>query len=340
MALADFKGSDPVTKIMQLIGLNDNHEITIASIQERMTYEVENVSPLLEVLDRQRFGIEKVLLGGPGSAQIRVPITSLIFNAICDPDGCRKSLGVAEKIASQVDAPVINHPENTYKTRKDRLWQLYGDRKDIQVPKTIRVSPRRRAEIEQIVESGEMQPPFLFKEAGGLEIPSAFLVDSPGKIRELERFAFDGRDYYMTAFIDYRSRDGLYRKYRFFVIGGRVFPGYLIVANHWSILNDTQAKSTFEKLPPAVKSEEQTFLKTFRGRQFSIFKDMYKTLGLDFFGIDCGFNSAGMPILFSVSGCKHYFSTDKDENYYSTKQLGELNRAVEWMVTRKLKNAN
>ena len=326
-------------KILQLIGLNNNHEITIASIQERITYEVENISPLLEVLDKRRFGIEKILLGGARSAPLAVPVTDLIFNSICDPDSCTKTLGIAERITSQVDVPVINHPKYTNKTRKEALWQLYGDRKDIQVPKTIRVSPRRLADIEQIVDSGEMQPPFLFKEAAGLEAQSTFLVDSPPQIRELERFAFDGRDYYMTAFIDYRSRDRLYRKYRFFVIGGRVLPGYLIVANHWSILNDTQAKSTFEKLSAAVKSEEQTFLKTFRGRQFAVFKDMYKTLGLDFFGIDCGFNSAGIPILFSVGGCKHYFSTDKDKNYYSAKQLGELNRAVEWMVARKLQNA-
>jgi glutathione synthase/RimK-type ligase-like ATP-grasp enzyme len=325
-----------MVRILQLIGLNDNCEITIAAIQKHMAYQVEKVSPLLDTLDAHRYGITKILIGGPHNERIEVPITDLIFNSVCDPDGYRQSLGIAEQITSQIDVPVINHPKSTYKTGKDTLWQLFGDRNDIQVPKTIRVAPRRLAEIGEIVQSGEMKYPFLFKEAGEMEVQSSFLVKSSVDIRELERFAFDGRDYYMTAFVDYRSRDGLYRKYRLFAVGGRVSPGYLIVANQWSILNDTQAKSTFRKLPAAIKSEEQTFLKTFRSKQLAVFKEMYKTLGLDYFGIDCGFDNLGRPILFSVSSCKHFLSRDKDINYYSAKQRSQLMRAVEWMITRKL----
>ena len=323
-------------KILELIGLNDSNQINIVPDNNKLNYQIDKMIPLLGVLDARRFQIMMCIIGGVQCNLAHPPKFDLICNSIGDPDSRQKALNQAEKFIQGFDLPVINHPENVRKTTKDSLWNLFGDRSDIIVPKTIRTSPRRLSEIDQIIESGEMNFPFLFEATNRNEDRSFLFVSSPEQMGELERFPFDGQDFYMTRHIDYRSADGLYRKYRFYVIGGKVYPGHLIVANHWLIQNDIQAKSTFTKIPDAIKGEEKGFLSLFRKKRIPVFDMIYESLKLDYFAIDCSFDQMTRPILFGVSSSKHYLSTEKEKGYYNKKIRNELNHAVQQMISKKL----
>jgi len=186
------------------------------------------------------------------------------------------------------------------------------------------------------IQSGKLDYPFKFSAANKQEDNTKLLIHSSENLVSLERFAFDGRDFYMTKFIDYRSPDRFYRKHRFFVIGGKVYPGFLIVSNQWLIQSDDQARSTFPDFPESLAAEEKAFLTKFRKKEISILEEIYRVADLGFLGIDCAFDEIGRPIVFGAGGNKHHHAEAKAQRYYSDKMLKQLDHSVERMISKTL----
>src|SRR5439155_1080338 len=82
---------------------------------------------------------------------------------------------------------------------------------------------------------GELTPPFLFRQVGSHGGQDLALVGDRDDLDRLEQFALDGRDFYVTEFVDFRSPDGLYRKYRVLVIDGVPYAKHMIASDSWNI---------------------------------------------------------------------------------------------------------
>ena len=224
----------------------------------------------------------------------------VIINEISDADSHRAALQRCVAFSQQQAKPVFNSPEAMLGTTRDAIAQRLQGFSGLQVPTTIKEQPLSPQSIVQAIERSGMTYPVIFRAAGDHGGVSTVLLKSAKDVeRTTYAYALDGRDYYLTQFVDYRSGDGLYRKYRLAVVGGKVFLRHLIISEHWLV--HAAARNKAEQ----TIIEEQRMLETFQ-RQLApliqpVINDISGLVGLDYFGIDCAINDEHEVLVFEAN---------------------------------------
>ena len=326
--------------ILQLIGLGKGNEVKLVTTDKNGTrrfLEVDKVSPLLEPLNKQQFQHQKLLYGGVNN-KVEIDIKPhIVYNSISDPDRCSTTLERVTAIAEKNNFPYINHPKHIPNIRPSRLYALAQNIENLITLKSARIKPESLTSLQHDLEENEITIPFIIKEVGtDPENRNSYLMENSSDIHDLERFAFDGRAYDVTPFYDYRSKDGLFRKHRFFVIGESVFPAHQITSDNWHITNDYDAHKDLGIKIKKILKDEKYFLKQYRTRQFPPLLALREKLELDFFAVDCHIFPDESILLFSVDCEAHYFERVKETDYYNEKQIQHYNEAVETMIKMKL----
>ena len=329
--------------VLQLTALSNTNEVLLVTTDEsgqKRFLEIDRISPLLEPLNPSLFQHKKLLHGGVNNP-ISINIDpDIIYNSVCDPDRCSKALHIVQKAAKENPFPFVNHPDLIDNLREDKLYELSKDIDGLLSPKCIRATPHSLSELQNILQQHAFTPPFLVKEAGTEpELKNQYLFKEGDDFHLLERFAFDGRAYYIKKFHDYSSEDTLFRKYRFFIIGNKILPAHLIVSKQWKVSNDHQAHQDIRDIN-AILKEEKEFLKRYQKKRTPPLIKLQKKLQLDFYAVDCAINPQGELLLFGIDGAAHYSEDIKDDGYYTAKQIERYNEAVETMLINKLKAGN
>ena len=108
------------------------------------------------------------------------------------------------------------------------------------------------------------------------------------------------RGFYISRFVDYRSPDGLFRKYRIVFIGGKPYACHMAIADQWMLyyLNAGMAESAAKKI------EEERFMTgfdhEFAKRHHAALAGIAERVDLDYFGIDCAQTAEGSLLLFEA----------------------------------------
>lgn len=329
-----------MVRILKLLGIDDSDEVNFVcgySKKGGPEFHIDGIMPILRHLRHTEFLVHSIVLGGQKSVDIKIDKPQLLFNSICDADSNKKSLKVAVNIAKTLsDIPIVNHPLHVQKTTRDGIYQLFHGSEKVIAPKTLRIVPQRIAQIETMIDDEKIRLPFIFRPAGGQAGIGMVLIRTKEDLCELEQFAFDGREFYMIEYVDFVSKDGLYRKYRYFVIGGKVYPGHLIISEHWDIHKDQRYHTSEQRSYSDTEQEERAFLKKWDRKVVPIFKGFYEKLGLDYFGVDCGFDKKGNMVIFEINACMNIFSPEKDASYYNDKYRSMIKNAAIEMFYDKL----
>ncbi len=326
-------------RVLELVGLNDKDEITVVSGgmgENAREIVVDNTIPLLNDLNRERYSVRKFLLSSQNDKNQQLPIPDVIVNSITDPIGSSRTLSAAALLVKNAKRPVVNAPEYVENTDKERLYLLMQEVEGVTMPETLSVRPRTLADVKELLQSKIIKTPFLFSERGRETEHESVLIAEDNELNRLECFAFDGREFIVQEFVDYKNDDGLYRKYRYFMINGQLFPGYLIISNVWKIKDDQQTDDLFAEKSFTLREEERRFLTTGGIKHKALFSSIAKKIKLDFFSLDCTFTKSGELLLFDVSTAKHYFSKDKHYAYYEHKLIKKMVEAIEWMLIEKV----
>lgn len=281
--------------------------------------------PLFGDIDR-----EEIVLGGLRSEMPEFSIPDFAFNRICDPDTNKKGLELAQRIIVDNKIPVLNHPEKVLATRRDAIYQRFANYPGIVVPKTIRITPKYSRDVRELFERGEISLPCIFRPAGGHKSRGVFLIKDPSDVNELECYAFDGRDYYISEFYDCRDSDGLYRKFRAIYVDGKIYPRHLFVSDDWCV--DGKTKYTEEK----YFNEERYFMdnfQTYLGEEvMSRLNGFCATIGLDLFGLDLNLRPDGTLVLFEANSCMSVFHKPKRD--YLEPYVENIRMATREMLLR------
>jgi hypothetical protein len=108
-------------------------------------------------------------------------------------------------------------------------------------------------------------------------------------------------DRYLIEYIDYRSSDGYFRKYRFIFVDDQILPYHFAIANDWKIHHN----STDMVDHPWMQREEAAFLHgptaVFDAGHYRILHTIRERIGLEYFGIDCGLDRSGDLVVFEVN---------------------------------------
>jgi len=223
----------------------------------------------------------------------------IVVNLISDADQAESVLPVAAQLVSLLGKPVINDPDRVRRTTRDAVVKLLPEIPGCRVPSILRLTAGTK--VEDAVREAELlfAFPLLVRPAG------THGGDDFEKIADAAALAAylgprEG-DHYLIEYVDYASRDGLFRKYRFIFAGEKILPYHLAIGSHWKLHHD----STDMADHVWMQQEEAAFLadprRVFTPAQFETLRTIRASIGLDYFGIDCGFDRDGNIVVFEVN---------------------------------------
>ncbi|OOZ10802.1 ATP-grasp domain-containing protein [Solemya velum gill symbiont] len=277
--------------MLHIKAIPDNHQISVDNYDHALggfNYSYNGNLHLLENERMDEYEHQTMILGGSRPKRIDTPGVDFAFNFICDPDISRKSLEYAIQFVDENSIPTLNHPAKVLRLTRDGLFRHFSDINGLKIPKTLSISPHSLKEVQNLVESGEIALPLIIRPAGKHGGQGMYLLESLDDIRELERFAFDGRNYYLIEFHDYRSADGFYRKYRILWIDGKIYPRHLIIDKEWNL--HAANKNNFMRDTETFIQEETDFLvnceEVLGNDGMRNIQTLFSGTGLDYCGMD------------------------------------------------------
>jgi tetratricopeptide (TPR) repeat protein len=222
------------------------------------------------------------------------PAFDLVFNAMGDPGMTgATSLPVARFLAG-CRKPLLNRPEAVARTARDQASELFAGIDGLHVPRTWRVE--KQADWDSV---GTDALPLLvrpFDSHGGAGL---HLLRTAEELEAAK--AAVAPPLYATAFCDFRSADGFYRKYRIIFIDRRPLPYHLAISPQWMVHYATAG------MPGAgwKIDEERRFLDDPAGvlgeRAHAAVQAIGRRLDLDYAGMDFSLLPDGRVLLFEAN---------------------------------------
>jgi glutathione synthase/RimK-type ligase-like ATP-grasp enzyme len=257
----------------------------------------------------------------------------IAVNLISDVDQGREMLVLAADLFDQLGKPVINHPRKILATDREAVAQRLSGIPLCRVPRTIR---RTRAQlaapdaIESLRRSGIA--PTLLRLAGTHGGDAFERIEQPQDIAAFLQ-QHQGDAFYATEYVDYRSADGFFRKYRFVFTNGEILPYHLAIADQWKVhhFRTDMGKHVW------MQNEEETFLRdpggVFSQAHYAALRAVEAALGLEFFGIDCALDRDGNIVVFEVNASM-LIHDDNAKFPYKTPHCKRIKEAFDCALTR------
>ena len=230
---------------------------------------------------------------------VELPAYDIAFNAIGDEDLAGPTATNAARFAELCPTRLLNQPHLIARTRRDLAGSLFGGIDGVVVPRTVQISANELVEGDLRSAAGRagIEGPFLVRPIGSHGGKGLLLVggDAPDEPPP------PARAYYLTEFVDFRSADGLYRKYRTVFVDGRPLPYHLAVSPRWMVHYES---SGMDQHPDRL-AEEVRFLENpaaaLGAEAAQAIASIGASLGLDYAGVDFTLTPDGQVLLFEAN---------------------------------------
>ncbi|CAK0772172.1 RimK family alpha-L-glutamate ligase [Gammaproteobacteria bacterium] len=213
--------------------------------------------------------------------------------------------------------PIINRPEGIAKLSRDSVGSVLQGVPGIETPISVRLGradlqalANREREISSVLPDGGF--PIIVRPLGS---HAGAHLEKLATARDITTYLEQVPDqgFYVSRFVDYRSGDGLFRKYRIVLIEGKPFICHFAVSEHWIIHYANAGMSA-----SAEKREEEAhcmenFDTDFAVRHGSALRAIYERIGLAYFGIDCAETRTGKLLVFEVDNSMVVHALDPEE---------------------------
>lgn len=248
-----------------------------------------------------------------------LPEHDLVFVAIGESPASRALLSQVTPVLRTSARPVLNRPEAILEMSRDRVAGRFASAPGLDVPMTRPASRNLLLSVSSgALAIGEALPGVAFPlivrpldSQGGrglerVEDPSALGTYLAGS---------DDLEFFVAPFIDYRDADGQYRKYRVAAIRGRMFPCHMAVSSRWMVHYVNADMDASE----AKRAEEARFLSEFDqgfgARHAAALQHIDRTLGLDYYGLDCAETPDGRLLVFEIDTAMLVHAMDPEDLY-------------------------
>jgi glutathione synthase/RimK-type ligase-like ATP-grasp enzyme len=276
-----------------------------------------------------------IVPGVPPLAEL--PDHDVMFVAIGESDENRALLTELASIANDWPRPVLNNPGKIANLSRNTACTLLHDAPGVAMPIAARID---RQTLEKIADGtlpittviSEAQFPIILRPVGSHAGTGLDKIDNPEAIAAyLQTMPAD--EFYMARFVDYRSKDGQFRKYRIILIEGKPYICHMGISSNWMIhyLNAGMTESA-EK-----RAEEERFMTSFdtdfATRHATAFKQIHERLGLDYVGIDCAETTDGKLLIFEADSDMIVHAMDPVDMFpYKVPQMRKLFGAFRAML--------
>lgn len=234
------------------------------------------------------------------SIQFNVP-PSLVFNQIADPDTHRGALERCIELCEQVNTTVINHPRHVLETGRERVSAKLQGLAGVVAPRTVRFQPRSPDDVFEHAAAQGLDFPIIARVAGEHHGRSMIRADGAEHYAALHALPFDGRDFYLSEFIDYRDADGFYHKQRIVVIDGEPLLRHSLYFDEWMVHASSRAfmleRESWEQDIARFDRLSHEVLPPLR----PVIREIADRLQLEYFGIDCSLRPDGRLLVFEAN---------------------------------------
>ena len=223
----------------------------------------------------------------------------IVFNLISDADCGREELQLAKTFVDGLSLPVLNHPAAVAKTDRESISRRLANVPGLHMPWTRKVM-RDDLMARGIDAVAGFQYPAIIRLSGTHGGEKMELLATASALSDYLA-ATEGDKFYLTQYVDYRSPDGLFRKYRYIFVNGEILPYHLAIGDDWKVHH----ASTRMVDTPWMQDEERAFLEAphsvFDAQAYNVLRAIQNEIGLDYFGIDCAIDRAGHVLAFEVN---------------------------------------
>lgn len=268
-----------------------------------------------------------------------LPEHDLLFCAINQSEFNDPLLQHMENVLAEWPRPVVNAPAAIRRMSRDGAWAWLRSLPGLIMPQTVRVE---RTVLEQLAR-GETTLncllegaafPIILRPVDSHAGHSLVKCESPANIFTYLQAQTEEK-FYLAPFVNYRSADGQYRKYRIILIDGRPYACHLAISDDWMIhyLNAGMSNSAQKR------AEEASFMadfdEGFARRHAGTLKALADQVGLAYFGIDCAETLDGKLLAFEVDVGMVVHDMDPVDLYpYKKPQMQKVFSAFRQMLER------
>ncbi len=225
--------------------------------------------------------------------------------------------------------PVINDPAQVSQLARALLARNLADAPGICSPLCRRLT---RADVLAGIDTPY---PVLIRPVGSHAGANLTKADGPADIAAYLGLV-QTNEYYVTRFEDYRSPDGMFRKYRIAFFDRQPFLCHMGVSVNWMIhyLNAGMTSNEDRRLDEAQAMLD--FDTGFADRHRAAFETLNDRIGLDYYTIDCGETKDGRLLIFEADAEAIVHDMDPPDLFpYKAPQMKRVFAAFNVMLHRR-----
>jgi hypothetical protein len=268
----------------------------------------------------------------------------IIINCINDADIAGKSLETAKKMVELVksklpDVKIFNDPAKISETTREKIYQNYNNLAEIEIPKTIKTKPLSPQMVFDEAKKAGIKTPFLIRPCGAHQSEGLQKIEGESEIKKLEKYPFNGSEYYITQFEDYRNNQGLYKKCRLVIIGGVMLPRHYMTGEEWLVHGDLHEQ--YMATNDASKKDEAYYMMNYKKmisrKALDSLMEIYHKSGLDYLGFDFAIKEDKSLLIFEINPAQNSFiKLDFKIFPYMKKTREDIIKALNQAVLAKL----
>jgi hypothetical protein len=232
--------------------------------------------------------------------------------------------------------PALNDPRFLPTLERDALSRSLAGVSDLCSPPAVAVS---RAALDAHLATGhpieEIALPYLIRPIGSHAGTGLSRIQTPADLADYLRFSFE-RQFFLTAFEDYKSPDGLYRKSRIAFIDRQPFLCHMAISQHWMVhyLNASMTESAERR---AEEAKAMAGFETgFARRHAAAFDALHQRLGFDYYSIDCAETRDGRLLVFEADAAAIVHLMDPPDLFpYKQPAMRKVFTAFDAMLRRR-----
>ena len=226
---------------------------------------------------------------------------AVVLNAIGDPDLAIASAEVVDQVVWTTGKPVMNRPERVRATFRHVLPATLAGIENVLGPPTVRLTAAEIGEggLAPAAARAGLAAPVLVRPVGSHGGAGLVLAADAEALAATQ--VPPGADAYLTAYVDYRSPDGFFRKYRMIFVDRRPHPYHLAIGRHWMVHHQSTDMAT----DPARIAEEMAFLSdpaaAIGETALAAVAAIGARLDLDYGGVDFTLTADGRVLVFEAN---------------------------------------
>jgi hypothetical protein len=192
----------------------------------------------------------------------------------------------------------MNPPWKIFSTRRDILNERLAGMPGLAVPFLVQMTQDELVSYARLAGGEDLTLPLLLRPVGRHGGEQLVRLDTGKQLAAAAVGAAPG-EYYLSHFHDFRSSDGLFRKYRLVFIDGEIYPVHLAISDNWLVhywrgsVTDDMRREEAAFLADPVAAMGSTAIAALRA--------VAKQLDMDFGGADCAVLDDGRLLLFEAN---------------------------------------